>query len=198
MQPEQPEGLPEIGKQWSEKWLALEMWNPEICRLSDVVEDFCRQAFRNHMPHPVVLAGQSGTGKTFAMRGAHKWIKRARILAAERNHWTWPPIIQWTNWPQLIRPVVEGQTSMADALQDSMQADILFLDDIGAESDKYKSAENVDALCQLLSKREKKWTLITTNFRTEQWDQQFDARVADRLMRNSIVCDLECGSYATR
>jgi len=87
---------------------------------------------------------------------------------------------------------------MADAMQDSMQADILFLDDIGAESDKYKSAENVDALCQLLSRRERKWTLVTTNFRTEQWDQQFDARVADRLMRNSIVCDLECGSYATR
>ena len=196
--PESPANLPATMSDWAVKWLGLEPWHLEINHLSRVVEDFCGQCFRNRNPHAVILAGRSGSGKTHAMRGAHRWVNQARTLAAEKAFWKWPPITQWSSWPELIRPIVESQVPMREALQDATSADVLFLDDIGAESDKFKSAENVDALCQLLSRRERKWTMITTNFRPMQWDKQFDARVADRLMRNSIVCDLGCGSYATR
>jgi hypothetical protein len=184
---------------WAKKWLTLEPWHPDIIRMSRVVEGFCSQAFRNKGPHIVVLAGPSGNGKTHAMRRAHYWITQSRILAAEEGHWKRPAIVQWTDWPHVMRCVVEGEMHMAEGLYDSMGVDILFLDDIGAESDKFRSGENVDALCQLLSRRERKWTLISTNFRPMQWDEHFDARVADRLCRsNATICDMECGSYSNR
>ena len=88
---------------------------------------------------------------------------------------------------------------MADALHWPMDADVLFLDDIGSESDKYRSGETIDALCQVLGRRENKWTIVTTNYLIEEWPTAFDARVSDRLFRNSIICDLRhSGSYAMR
>ena len=87
---------------------------------------------------------------------------------------------------------------MSSILQDTISADVLFLDDIGAETEKYKTGESVDALCQVLSRREDKWTMITTNIDPMNWSQRFDVRVADRLNRHSAIIAMKCGSYAMK
>lgn len=193
--PESSGGSPKIGNSWTDKWLGLKPWHPEILRLSSSVGKFCRDWFRGEAPYVLVLAGPSGCGKTHAMKGANRWANHARVTAADLKYWRRPATIQWTQWPELIRAIVENSIPMADGLSDSIEADILFLDDIGAESDKFRSAETTDALCQLLSRRERKWTLLSTNFQPETWATKFDVRVSDRLLRNSVLCDINCGSY---
>jgi DNA replication protein DnaC len=90
----------------------------------------------------------------------------------------------------MARRIVEGRTPMADVLEESMTADLLFLDDVGAESDKFKTGETVDAICQLLSRREGRWTVISLNYGPDKWVSRFDPRVSDRLWRQTELLDL--------
>jgi DNA replication protein DnaC len=67
-------------------------------------------------------------------------------------------------------------------------APMLLLDELGGGHDP--SRVGVDKLCQVLSRRETRWTLITTNILPAAWEQAFDRRVASRLLRNSTLVDL--------
>ena len=75
-------------------------------------------------------------------------------------------------------------------MADACRADFLVIDDIGAESDRYKSGEAIDKLCQILSRREGMFTVVTTNVEPSNWSALLDARVADRLLRKSVVVDM--------
>jgi len=48
----------------------------------------------------------------------------------------------------------------------------------------------VDKLCQILSLREKRWTLVTTNVKPSEWVEKFDLRTASRFTRSSTIIDL--------
>ena len=52
---------------------------------------------------------------------------------------------------------------------EATESDVLLLDDFGAEVDKFKSNEPRERARKLLSSREKKITLITTNIPVENW-----------------------------
>lgn len=197
------ESSPSKPGSWAQKWLALDLWNPATEQMAVDVEQFCARWFRNKAgcDRVLVLAGHSGCGKTHAMRGALRFADAARVAAAELALWKWPPGTMWENWAVLSRQIVEGGKGihMHELLADAIETDTLFLDDVGSESDKFRSGETIDALCQLLSRRERKWTMITTNVIPREWPKQFDARVADRLWRNSVVCDLsDSPTFASR
>jgi hypothetical protein len=51
--------------------------------------------------------------------------------------------------------------------------------------DPYKSGLPAVLLAMLLSARERKWTMMTTNIAPEGWAARWDKRVEDRLYRNS-------------
>jgi len=82
-------------------------------------------------------------------------------------------------------------------IHDAMDSDLLIVDDIGAENDPWKIC--ADKLCQVMSRREKRFTVITTNIQPAQWAQVFDDRINDRLLRNSVVVDISnVKSYSIR
>lgn len=62
----------------------------------------------------------------------------------------------------------------------------MILDDVGAEHDS-KSEIVESKLCELLSRRAGKFTLITTNVPPDQAEARYDARVASRLWRSSKI-----------
>jgi DNA replication protein DnaC len=64
----------------------------------------------------------------------------------------------------------------------------LIIDELGGGHDP--SRVGVDKLCQVLSKRESMWTLITTNLLPAAWEEAFDRRVSSRFFRNSTLVDL--------
>jgi len=73
-------------------------------------------------------------------------------------------------------------------IEDLINATVLIIDDLGAEYDP--SGMGVEKLCQILSRREFRWTLITTNIAPNDWPLKLDGRVASRLVRNSTLVDL--------
>lgn len=75
-----------------------------------------------------------------------------------------------------------------DLVQDCMSIPVLVIDELGGGHDP--SRVGVDKLCQILSHRENKWTVITTNILPAAWEENFDRRVASRLLRNSTIVDL--------
>ena len=68
--------------------------------------------------------------------------------------------------------------------------DLLFLEDAGAEVDKFKAGEPIERLREILNEFKHKWLFVTTNVMPEQWGQKWDARIADRFFRNSSVVTL--------
>jgi DNA replication protein DnaC len=144
----------------------------------------------------LVLVGQSGCGKTHIAKSIYRFCSRVAIDVYNRND-GWGkadhfPICHYDLWPRIATCLMnKNEEPMADLYQ----ADCLVVDDIGAENDPFKIAS--DRLCQLFSRREFSFTVVTTNIGVSDWEARFDRRTSDRLLRNSVVVDMgEVPSYA--
>ena len=134
----------------------------------------------------LVIAGTNGTGKTHVAKAVSRWIGHVgrgkefivsnRLCRLECVFW---------RWPELLDAFKAGSW---DIMEDLFHAPVLILDDLGAEHDP--SGVGIDKLCQVLSRRERMWTLITTNITPDNWRTRFDKRVASRMYRNSTLVDL--------
>ena len=92
----------------------------------------------------------------------------------------------FVRWSEFIESESDGVE------RDARDIGLTILDDVGSESDRYRSGVGVDKLCQLLDARAKKnrFTFITSNYGVEEWAER-DTRVADRLLRNSVRVPLD-------
>ena len=90
-------------------------------------------------------------------------------------------------WGTLIERLREGETSLfAKACEDHYKV----IDDLGVNSlDKEGNATPFacQKMGELLDRRIRKWTIVTTNWSIDEISMAFDSRVASRLMRNSEV-----------
>jgi DNA replication protein DnaC len=157
---------------------------------------FCARWFRNHpCPGLLVLAGQTGCGKTHTARRIADFARRASFSAYENGQWgTKVPSVDFVYWPEFVDKIRAGQ---AGQMRDAFESDLLVLDDLGAADDPFRIG--TDKLCQVLTMREKRFTVATTNIEPAAWEQSFDRRIADRLLRNSVVVDLtQVPSYTLR
>lgn len=143
-------------------------------------------------PRLLVLCGTNGVGKTMLLRGAWRYLRAVRVSAWEKGFWPMPPSVRfalWDRYANLDRSKEEEDL----CLRDLEEAEILLLDDVGAEADRFRSGLALSNLTTLLSAREGKWTALTTNYLPESWigtDEKpgrFGRRAGDRLFRNSVI-----------
>lgn len=135
----------------------------------------------------LVLAGNNGNGKTHCARAVSRWVclvGHQKTWFATLSHRSHLEALYW-HWPSLLDKLKEGQW---DLVEDMVSVPVLIIDELGGGHDP--SRVGVDKLCQIMSKREKKWTLITTNVTPSAWEEVFDRRVASRFFRNSTLVDL--------
>jgi chromosomal replication initiation ATPase DnaA len=164
--------------------------------LSKEVESFCGRWFRNDKTKPLlILIGESNCAKTHCAKAVfHFAMNMAQSSFSTRKDSLHVPDYGMFRWPEVVDGFKGGDYSVTE---DLFNLDLAILDDVGAEHDPSKMATN--KLCQIMSRREKKHTLITTNIKTEDWANAFDLRVADRFLRNSVIVDLTgLESYALR
>lgn len=183
---------------WQQKWLRLDCHNPRIQGLADIATGYCRRWFNNQpTPGLLVLAGESNCGKTHTAKRIRDYTYAAAMTAFDAGRWDRGARIPdsfYCSWPEATDRFKEGIYSDVESLN---ATDLAIIDDIGAEHDPSKNA--TDKLCQILSRRERKFTVITTNIKPEDWPNKFDTRIADRLLRNSELVDLfGLTSYAMR
>jgi DNA replication protein DnaC len=180
---------------WQRKWLNLEVTHRKLQDLATETQEYCKRFLNKSAGNrQIVIQGNSGNGKTHVARQICLWARQVSMFAYEgAMTWDHPPGSMFVSWPSIADGFKDGEFGV---LQDLFTTDLLVLDDIGAESDRSQIA--TDKLCQVLSQRDKKhWTVITTNISPEVWPTKFDARVTDRLLRNSTFIELEgVPSYA--
>jgi DNA replication protein DnaC len=173
--------------EWQRKWLDMECTHERVQKIADECERFAGRWFHKNPKHRLlVLAGNSGCGKTHAARRVWLWARSASLKAWEDGFWhPSVPSALYASWAGIVDTFKEGEFG---AMEDLCKSSLLVIDDLGAEHDPSKNA--VNKLCQVLNHREKLYTLITTNFAPTAWATRFDIRIADRLWRGSIVVDL--------
>lgn len=179
--------------------------DPQLTQMKSAAERFALEMLGGLPPRWLSLLGTSGAGKTMLA----KWIKG---IFKEHLDWkiNWPATEQTKTASQpygrLIRHRGEYQTwaSIARDLReqeyrkfdDLCALTFLVVDDIGSE---YPSAFVNSKLYELCSRREHKWTVFTGNLSLADIEQQMDARIASRMIRNgSVVVDVNVPDFNLR
>ncbi|HXT10402.1 MAG TPA: ATP-binding protein [Candidatus Angelobacter sp.] len=165
-----------------------------IQTMATEAQHFARRWFHNQpQPSLLVLTGVSGCGKTHTAKGLFRFALQSSYTAFQKGGWKRGiPSTLFLSWPETTDTFKAGNYGVVD---DCFKEGLLVIDDIGAEHDP--SRNSADKLCQILTRRERKFTVITTNIVPSAWPERFDVRIADRLMRNSVVVDLsDATSYA--
>jgi DNA replication protein DnaC len=190
-----------MSETWQEKFLRLRLHHPDLKKAADEVQFFCRDWIFGANTDRVllILVGNSGCGKTHLLKAVEHFARGAATLAHQKRSQTngdWInkiPSVQYMFWPTISTELARKQDW---PITDAVASDLLLWDDLGAETDPWKLC--ADAACQILSRRGRKFTLVTTNIAADRWGDRFDKRIEDRLLRTSVVVDLTAvPSYAT-
>lgn len=158
--------------------------------MANAVERFCSGYSKSPGSNGrlLILYGPTGVGKTHCAKAVDYW---AKTMATGLRFVSKPGVVEtpyplFFYWPELLDHMKDGDWRLVDSCS---MARLLILDDIGTGHDPSKLG--VDKLCRILSAREKKWTLVTTNIPPANWETTFDARVASRLLRGSTSVSLD-------
>lgn len=173
---------------WQNRVLKMDVTHPEIQAASDAVQEWAFGFYRNApKERHIVLSGSAGTGKTTMAEKIHRWARMVAIPAWSVGKWSHPPRIEWTEWGQIAFLPFDEFKRWLDGMCD---IDVLFLEDVGAEVDKFKAGETTERLRQLLNEFKAKRMFVTTNIMPENWENRWDDRVFDRLLRDSVLVQL--------
>lgn len=186
-----------LRNEWQVKWLNLDA-TFEVQQAADAVQRFTgRFALRSNGHRHFVLAGDTGTGKTHMAGKVYRWASAMRVwLWSDQRTWAHPPRVELADWGKIV--ALESE-EFRTWLGDLNSCDLLCLEDIGAEVDRFKTGEPAERLRELLNDFKSNFLFITTNIMPEQWGEKWDKRIADRLMRDSEIFALrETESYAAR
>lgn len=173
---------------WQQKWIRLDVVHPLLQIAGDEAENFCARWFNNSPKNSLlVIVGTYGSGKSHTAAAIFRFCLNAAMRSYELRKWPGSqfPTCHYLRWPEVVSQFEQKNTS---AMTDALETSLLVLDDIGADHDPWKVA--ADKLCQILSRRERMFTVATTNIQPGEWAERFDGRIADRLLRNSVVVDL--------
>jgi len=178
-----------MNTKWQTKWLAMDVdKSPQLKSVGNTVESFCSRWFNNNPVNSLLLlCGEVRTGKTHIAKKIHRFGMASAFTSFDKGYWGEQkmPSVDYIAWPELAVELSEKNRSY---MTDAFESSLLILDDVGAENDPWKIC--ADALCQILSRRERMFTVITTNIMPAAWSEKFDVRISDRFLRNSIVVDL--------
>lgn len=149
--------------------------------------EFSVNAIRNRRPSWLVLSGGTGCGKTRLAKRALRVIRETSLDAYNAGFWGGRGrtcAVAQADWPKLVE--ITDDADYEDAARDLREADVVLLDDVGAETDRFKSGAPASRFRRILSDLENKWVIITTNLMPDQFLGRWDARVASRLSAANV------------
>lgn len=177
--------------EWRQRVLQVVEDCPAMETAAKVAERFCkrfrrdiRKASDGSIRTLLVFVGENGCGKTHLAKRILRYAGGVAVDAWAEGFWPEPPRKAYADWASYVASERDGIE------QDLAEAHLTIVDDVGAEVDRFKSGEHIEKLRRLLSAREGRWTVLTTNIRSDEWAKHWDKRVADRLTRSAKVVDL--------
>lgn len=184
--------------QWQDKWLPLKITHPALNALRDSIYFYCAGYAKNpRAGRTLIIYGENGTGKTRTTRHVAHWAKRIALkipqVADGDENSVQVPECRRVHWPSIVDGFKKQEFAI---IEDLIRCCLLIIDDVGAEHDP--SGFGKEQLYILLSRREQRWNLITTNLPPSEWDRVLERRIASRFFRNSEHVDLSgVSDYST-
>jgi len=128
----------------------------------------------------LAISGSPGCGKTKTARGIYRFASAFPadiILAHKINHWA----TLWIDWPNVAE--VDDEDDFEEELRKLGESRFVVVDDIGSETDRFKSGLPASRLRRILShiERTKMWAVFTSNLSKAELVDLYDVRVADRF-----------------
>lgn len=176
---------------WQRKWLNLDVTRPQIQDAANIVEKWAARFARNKKDtRLLVIVGDYGVGKTEIAEHLKRWSKAVRSTIWGMG-WTTPPRIEFVEFGKVafletaeFRNWLEGHNTPGH------ETDLMFLEDIGAEVDKFRSGEPTERLREIFNDMKNRFMVVTTNVPSAQWETRWDGRIMDRLMRHSEIIEM--------
>jgi chromosomal replication initiation ATPase DnaA len=167
----------------------METTHPDIQSLADLAESFAGGWFRRTTRHQWrVIVGDVGCGKTHVSKCLKRWAD-AVAFAAWESSWRGSslPSVLFEDWMRVASPEVCDDSQFSEWIRDVDSASMVIVDDIGTESDQYRTGIPAQRLCHLLNRCEHKWLWLNTNVSPSAWSTKWDSRVEDRLLSGLTV-----------
>lgn len=163
-----------------EKMFRLDPTHPGATELIQAGAWFLTNLFKNDgaAGKRLAISGSTGAGKSHL---AHRIRSLAGafgpdlIVAHGLTHWS----TLWIDWAEVAD--ANNEEHYKNRVDEMKNASLVVFDDIGAETDRYKSGVPSARLRTLLEDCKNKWTVITTNLSQKDTIALYDGRVADRL-----------------
>lgn len=168
---------------WRSKALGLdESHHPAVAKMSEALERFTKACMTDGKTRTkgIVLYGGTGVGKTHAAGRVADYVGRFQIHfwnlgLLKAYHLGLPARMRWP-----VAAAMDDQ-QWREAMQTVAGARLAVLDDVGAESDRFRNGQASTRLWQVLEATAEKWVMVTTNVPSSDWRERWGVRVEDRL-----------------
>ena len=168
--------------------LAMDESTPGAKRIARYAEGWIKAAANNDPASKsrwLVLSGATGVGKTHALRAAARFLRNHSGDLWPRPYPTPPGVVSYV-WSRIVDL---GELSWDDIEVEAQRARMVLIDDMGTETDRFRTGEPADRLRRLLDLCVGKWLFVTTNVPKAKFADVFDVRVQSRMER-AVVLDL--------
>lgn len=162
------------------RFIGLDEAHPKSRTLARWVERWIKAAATNQRTTTrwVALCGGPGTGKSHSLKAAYAFLRAHGVSLWPKWHKDRPPQVVFRTWSKVVGASTGHWLDFEEEVQ---SARFVLLDDVGSETDRYRTGEPAERLRLILEMCAAKWVLISTNLTRETFGHAFDPRVQSRM-----------------
>jgi DNA replication protein DnaC len=213
-----PQAIIEMAETWDWRWKLVgnetDEEKADLDQMLAAAQGFVASIIAGEDPRWLTLCGKSGAGKTHLAERISEWMRRFGPGMYERHHRSkidpqHQDYLASYVYAQEGRVLVKWGTLIEEArsrefnrYQRACKDYYKVIDDLGVNSmgaDGKPTAFAIQTMAEVLDRRLRRWTVITSNFSRKQFAEEFDVRIASRLMRDrNVIVEANVRDYAIR